>query len=486
MDRQALEAFSDLKRLLDRKKEICRLEFYQPYTYQKEFHNAKGFQTDRPAVQRMLMAANQVGKTYSAAMETAYHLTGKYPDWWKGTRFLGPTLGVAGGKTNETITAIGQKELFGEPSDPAKLGTGTIPLIDIGKRTAKPGVPNAFDAVLVKHISGKWSKIMFRAYEQGKEKHMGIKINFGWLDEEPPEEIWSQYLRATISTNGVLYMTFTPEEGRTAVVNSFMDALKPGQALTRAEWKDARHLIKDGELTETAKQLWEAFPAHEREMRSKGVPMMGTGLIFPFTEDQLAVEPFQIPRHWPQITGIDFGFDHPFGAARLAWDRDNDIVYVTADYSEARAIPAIHAAAIRPWGYWIPVAWPHDGLNTEKSTGDELREPYVNEGLLMLPQRATNPPDHAQGQEEGEGGNSVEAAILAMYERMDTGRWKVFRTCRHWFSEQMIYHRKDGKIVKLRDDVLSASRYAHMMLRHARTETVRRRVREEVAGVTNW
>jgi hypothetical protein len=105
----------------------------------------------------------------------------------------------------------------------------------------------------------------------------------------------------------------------------------------------------------------------------------------------------------------------------------------------------------------------------------------------MLPANATNPPDAAQGQQEGEGGNSVEAALLAMYERMETGRFKVFKTVPHWFQEQRTYHRdSDGKIVKVRDDVLSASRYAHMMLRHARTAVVRVRRQSEIVGATNW
>jgi phage terminase large subunit-like protein len=321
---------------------------------------------------------------------------------------------------------------------------------------------------------------------------MGIKINGGWLDEEPPTDIWSQYLRSTISTNGILYMTFTPEEGITEVVNGFMNDLKSGQALINATWHDAPHLMADGKLTDRAQQLWSAFPDHEREMRSKGVPFMGSGLVFPFTEEQLVVDPFPIPRHWPQIMGIDFGYDHPFGAARLAVDRDSDIVYVVSDYSESGKLPPIHVAAIKPWGAWIPVAWPHDGLNTEKTTGDELRQPYADLGLLMLPERATNPPDYAQGQAEGEGGNSVEAAILSMHERMETGRWKVFRTCRNWLGEQRMYHRKINQrgmseIVKIKDDVISASRAAHMMLRHARTETVRRAAkREYVVGATNW
>ncbi len=476
--------YAELLMLLDRRRETHKLEHYEPYEFQRKWHNARGFKTEKPAAQKLLMAANGTGKTWCGAMEVAIHVTGKYPDWWKGKRFTGPTVWMIGGKTNELTRDVNQKLLFGDPSNPAALGTGSIPIDCIGKRTMKPGVPNAFDTVLVKHATGRWSKLMFRAYEQGPAKHMGIRVNGGWLDEEPPVEIWSQYLRATISMDAVLNMTFTPENGMTEVVTQFMESLAEGQALVGAAWEDAKHLVDDkGEWTSEAKQLWAGFQPHEREMRSKGIPMMGSGLVFPFNEDAFVIDPIEIPKYWPRIIGIDFGSDHPFGAAELAWDRDADTVYVTKDYRESRAIPAIHAAAVKPWGNW-PVAWPHDGLNTEKGTGRQLRSFYIDEGLLMLPEKATNPPQ--SGQEEGEGGNSREAAILSMYERFETGRIKVFRTCKNFLEERRTYHRKDGKIVDIRDDAISAVRYAHMMLRHARTETVRRRKVAFARGASNW
>jgi len=59
--------------------------------------------------------------------------------------------------------------------------------------------------------------------------------------------------------------------------------------------------------------------------------------------------------------------------------------------------------------------------------------------------------------------------VLDMLERMNDGRWKVFEgVCPLWLEEFRLYHREDGKIVKEFDDLISASRYAMMMLRHAR------------------
>jgi hypothetical protein len=209
-------------------------------------------------------------------------------------------------------------------------------------------------------------------------------------------------------------------------------------------------------------QIVASYPAHEREARAKGIPTMGSGRVFPIAEELISVEPCEIPKHWQQIVGIDFGWDHPTAAARLALDRDADCVYVTACYRRSEAVPVIHAAAIRAWGDWIPVAWPHDGLQHDKGSGQQLAEQYKGHGLKMLPDMAT----HA------EGGNGVEAGLMEMLERMETGRLKVFAGLNEWFEEFRLYHRKDGKIVKERDDLMSATRYAVMMLREAKINKV--------------
>lgn len=470
---------------LEFEKRTNRLATYNPYPYQLAFHNAKGFETNEPAKQRFLMAGNGTGKTFSAAAETAIHATGVYPEWWEGTRFNHPVQVIVGAKTNDAAVKVVQKELFGEIMDKTELGTGAVPLEHINTTfKMKPGVPGAISDVLIKHVpTGRWSKISIMSYDQKPKAFMGTRFDVGWLDEEPPVEIWSQFIRGTLSRkHAILYITATPEEGMTQVVLNFTNDLKPGQALLTATWDDAPHLS-----AEEKEQRLAAFPPHEREMRSKGVPMMGTGLIFPFAEEDLVVVPFDIPVHWPQIDGIDFGWNHPFAAVKLAWDRDTDTVYLTAEYRVKGNIPTQHADAIKKWGDWIPVAWPHDGLNTEKGTGSQLVQEYSDAGLNMLQKKATNAPDAMQGEKEGEGGNSREKALLDMYNRMENGKFKVFSTCRLFLEEVRMFHRDEkGKIVDLMDDLISATRYAHMMLRHAHTKVVRQRKQNIVRGHTNW
>jgi len=214
---------------------------------------------------------------------------------------------------------------------------------------------------------------------------------------------------------------------------------------------------------------------HEREARAKGVPVLGSGRVFAVAEERIGCEPFVIPAHWPQIIGLDFGWDHPFGAVSCAWDRDADVFYVCKEYRERETTPLIHAAAIKPWGEWIPCAWPHDGLQHDKGSGEELARQYAAHGLAMLPERATF----------ADGGSGVEAGVLEMLERMHTGRWKVFSTCGAWFGEFRLYHREEGRIVKANDDLISASRYALMMRRFAAVRPAKRSWREP-RGEGGW
>jgi len=217
-----------------------------------------------------------------------------------------------------------------------------------------------------------------------------------------------------------------------------------------------------------------SYPAHEREARVKGVPSMGSGRVFPVAEEEISCDPFSIPEEWTQIVGLDFGWDHPTAATKLAHDRDNDIVYVTGEYAKREATPIIHAAAIKPWGSWIPVAWPHDGLQHDKQSGKSLMQSYVDQELNMLPERATFQ----------DGTHGVETGIMEMLDRMQTGRWKVFSTCQLWFKEFRIYHRVDGIIQAIRDDVLCSSRYGYMMRRFAETKPQPKQRKRK--GETSW
>jgi phage terminase large subunit-like protein len=447
---------------IERRQRTNRLRFYTPYTKQIEFHDA-----GTKFSERLFMAGNQLGKTVAGGAEWAMHLTGRYPKWWEGATFAKPVTLWAGSVTGESTRDNPQRILVGPPAKEEEWGTGFIPGDCIVDRTRAMGVPNLLDSVVVRwggggDVQASESVLSLKAYEKGREKWQGPTVDGVWFDEEPPEDIYSEGLTRT--NNGqrgqFAIQTFTPLLGMSTVVMRFMmpDINDPGakaRNVTTMTIDDAEHYSEEQKA-----KIIASYPVHEREARAKGIPTLGSGRIFPVTEESIVVDPFTIPKHWAQIGGLDFGWDHPAAAARLAWDRDSDVIYVTGEYRESQNTPVIHAAAVKPWGDWLPWAWPHDGLQHDKGSGEQLAEQYRAQGLNMLTEKATF----------DDGSNGVEAGLMDMLDRMKTGRWKVFRTCPKWFEEFRMYHRKDGKVVKLKDDLISASRYALMMKRFAETQ----------------
>ena len=432
-----------------------KLAHYEPYLKQASFHT-----TGAQHRERLLIAANQSGKSLAGGMECAMHATGRYPDWWEGKRFDRPTIGWGAGTTNETTRDTVQRILVGRPGQP---GTGAIPRDAILELVPARGTPDLLDSIKIRHASGGMSVIGLKSYQRGRESFQGETLDYLWFDEEPPADIYTEGLTRTNVTQGPVWVTFTPLLGMSETVRRFLLESSPDRSVTTMTIDDVGHFSAE----EKAKII-ASYPAHEREARTKGVPVLGSGRIFPIAEETIAIEQIDIPRHWVRIGGMDFGWDHPFAAVELCWDRDADVVYVTKCHRVREATPVLHAAALRPWD--LQWAWPRDGnRETLEGAGIALAEQYRRQGLDMLR-------EHAQfASVDGRAGSvSVEAGLMEMLDRMQTGRWKVFEQHHDWFDEFRLYHRKDGKVVKDYDDLLCASRYALMMLRYARTTQAKR------------
>lgn len=434
-----------------------QLHQYEPYPKQLEFHAAGA---KAGIKERLLIAGNQLGKTLSASREAAMHATGIYPDWWPGAVFLKPTIGWAASNTSQGTRDSVQRMLLGQPSD---WGTGAIPkksIIDIKKATH--GVADSVEIITVRHQpTGGTSRITLKTYDQGRLRWQGDTINWLWCDEEPELEIYSEGVTRTNATGGIVFITFTPLLGVSDVVRRFLIERLVGTHVTTMTIDDALHYTPEERARVVA-----AYPLHERDARSKGIPILGEGRIFPIEEVMVAEAPLQIPAHWPRIAAIDFGYNHPTAIVWVAWDRDTDTMHVYDCYRRKEATPATHSIALRSRGIWIPVAWPHDGLQHDKGGSClTLAQQYRDMGCNMLLAHATHPP--AKGQKEGEGGYGLEAGIEKMFDRMQAGQLKVARHLTDWWEEFRMYHRKDGQVVKEGDDLMSATRIAMMMLRKA-------------------
>lgn len=437
-----------------------RLDFYQPYAKQQAFHDAGSIYRER-----LLMAGNQVGKSYCGAAETACHLTGEYPADWLGRKWTRPIKAWAAGESSLVTRDIQQRLLCGEPGVEALIGAGMIPReAFLEKPSLARGVTDAFDTVQIKHLAPDGASVdgtsilRFKSYEQGRTKLQGETIDFFWCDEEPPEEEYSEILTRITATDGCGIITFTPLKGRSKVVTRFLDEPSDTRHVVIMTIDDAEHIP-----AEKRQAIIDAYPQYQRDARARGIPMMGEGLVYQAPEEMIreaAIE--HVPAHWSKLWSIDFGIAHPFAAALVAWDKDADVLHVLHTIrmsGEGSTItPMHHAAAIKAVAGNIPVTWPHDGNNREKGTGETLAAVYKRQGLLMTPTNATWP----------DGGVSVEAGILEITEREGTGRFKVAAHLTDYFDERRLYHRKNGLIVAVTNDVLDATRYGVMGKRFGR------------------
>ena len=426
-----------------------KLAAYVPYLKQAQFHTAGA--THR---ERLLIAGNQVGKSLASTMELAAHATGLYPSWWQGFRFDRAIRAWACGETAEVVRETIQLLLLGEPG---QYGTGCLPKATIIEIIPARGIADLADMIRVQHVSGDVSTISLKAYSQGRERFQGATIDYCMLDEEPDADIFSEALTRTNVTSGPVVLTFTPLKGISTVVKRFLLEHSPDRIVITMTLDDALHYDEAQK-----KQIIASYPEHERATRTKGVPAMGSGRVFTVDEEKILVDPFEFPRHWLRLGGMDFGWTHYAAFVEMWWDRDRDILYLARTLRLREKTPIQHVDQIRDWK--LRWAWPHDGRQqTLAGAGEPLMLQYANAGIDMLH-------EHAQFADKS---TSVEAGVLEMADRMRGDRWKVFKGRNDgWLEEFRMYHRKDGLLIKEGDDAISASRYAMMMREHGQTGNV--------------
>lgn len=418
-----------------------------------------------------LCAANQIGKTYTGTTIDAFHLLGEYPDDWEGHKFnFAPMVWCLGYSIEKTRDLL-QSALFGKFTAGEGFEGGLVPKDRIKGWESAMGTPNAMRTVTVAHKNGGTAVVQFWSYSQGQHAIMGDVVDWVHIDEEPKDQkIRPQVLTRTINGDkgkgGRIIYTFTPENGRTDLVIKFMDDPSPDQYFMQKGWDHAPHMTP-----EKRERLLAQYPEHQRAMRSEGEPMLGHGRLYDVGDEFVLCDPFEIPDHWMVINGMDFGWDHPQAHAKLAIDLDNDVIYVTNSWKASKVSANDAWGAVKGWNQNIPVAWPADGLMHEKGRDvtAQQKDHYISAGFKMLPTHATWPqiPDGKGGMKGG--GVSVENGIYEILDRLRTGRLKIFKGQMDLMDEFRQYHRDErGNIVKVRDDILDAIRYAYMMRRSAK------------------
>lgn len=209
------------------------------------------------------------------------------------------------------------------------------------------------------------------------------------------------------------------------------------RALITAGWDDVPHL--DGD---TKSQLLAETPPWLRDARSKGIPSLGAGAIYPIQESNIKVDPFPIPDHWPRAFSLDVGWNWT-ACLWGAWDLETLTLYIYAEYLAGEELPAVHADAIKSRGKWIHGVIDPAANGRAQKDGEQMKANYEKAGLTL--QNADN---------------SVEAGLHNCWMDLSVGRIKVFSTLQSFFKEYRLYRRDEkGKIVKKNDHLMDDMRY---------------------------
>jgi hypothetical protein len=211
--------------------------------------------------------------------------------------------------------------------------------------------------------------------------------------------------------------------------------------LLGADWNDAPHISE-----EAMTSLLASIPDYQKDARSKGIPQLGAGAIYPIGESQIRVQDFPIPEHWVRGYGMDVGGGaKPTAAVFGALDRDTGVLYITSNYKHVGNEPSLHAAALkhRMNGWNWPGVGDAAALILTEHDAEQLVSVYRRLGLdLNLPDK------------------SVETGIKEVWDLMVLGRLKIFASCIEWWAEFRMYQRdKHGRIVKSNDHLLDSTRY---------------------------
>jgi hypothetical protein len=109
-----------------------------------------------------------------------------------------------------------------------------------------------------------------------------------------------------------------------------------------------------------------------------------------------------------------------------------------------RAEPLIHSQAWVARGLWIPVRIDPAAKGRSQVDGTQLIELYRGYKLPLEPAI-----------------NAVETGILDVFNKLSTGKLKVFKTCRNFFAEYRLYQRDEkGHVKKTKDHLMDCMRYS--------------------------
>lgn len=423
-----------------------------PFSRDKYHKHVEFFAAGKKHRFRVLGGGNGSGKSFTGAAELTYHMTGEYPDWWPGHRFKKAIKVWVVCESGSLWRDSMQQALLGSVGE--EQGTGLIRKELLYDTKSMPGVPGAIGQIQTKHKSGGISSVTVKTFEMGRNQFQAATLDLLIFDEEPPEDIYAECIMRTRGVKGVkepgkVMMMFTPLKGLSEVVLRFLPngRFPPGgvhpehseRFAIAVSWEDAPHLSEEDKATMMAE-----MPPNERDARTKGIPALGSGRIYPISEDDIVVKPFPIPDYFPRAYGLDFGWD-PTAVIWIAQDPVTQIKYIYAEYKRGKITDAQHAFAVQQRGAWMSGAADPSG-GGRRDDGKMRIDYYRSLGLDLHP-----------------GYNSLITGIGQVYNELESGTLKIFSNLEKVLDEIRVYRydsKDTNKPARGQDDhLLDALRY---------------------------
>lgn len=414
-----------------------------------------------------LFGGNRSCKTLTLAYIVAALTQAKYPDWWDGRRFERPVRTWVSGQTSELVQQALMLYLFGQDGYSGLIDPNNIVHIFWNQQ-----VKGYINRALVRHTHGI-SEITFKTYDQGWQRFQSATLDLVVMDEEPPARIFSECVTRTATTGGLVLLGFTGLQGLTPLVAHLAPELTPESAdkdlddlqkvsyHTFIGWDDVPASVLSREQRDVMKAM---YAPHEIQARTKGIPSIGSGMVYPIAEEELRVDPFEIPEHWPRAFALDPGYRSKTAGLWAAWDQDSDILYFYSEHYKGLETAATHVDAFRRRGNWIPCIIDPAGANIED--GKRVRQVYRE---LFDAINKDWPMHDAE--------KSISAGLMEVWSRMTSGRLKIFGTLPNWFGEFRVYQRgEDGKILPTPDHLMDCTRYLCRGVKHFRLKPQKREV----------
>ena len=393
-----------------------------------------------------LFGGNRTGKSFAPCYAIACWISGEYPEWWTGRRFQKPLRVWVVGETGTLVRNNLQRYLIGNKGSEG-IGSlfGADEIVHVSWQSKPEGL--AERAI----IRGKYgdSIIEFKSYDMERRRFASDVADVILLDEEAPAGIFSECLTRTGTTRGLVINAFTALRGVTPLVAMLLPQFAGAEefdmkAVSRWHefigWDD----IPEAQLPADERRKMEAsYLPSERLARIKGIPSLGSGLVWPVSEDDIIVPAFRVPSSWPQLITLDPGWHHGTGAMRWALDQDQGAIYGIADYWKRHETVAMHADVINAWGAWQNIAIDYaSGMNIDDGEGVKAKYRAKLKGTVI----------NARKQRVLESHQDV-------YDMMATGRFFIFDTCRYWLAQFRQYVRNEKGKIQMPNDPNDAKRH---------------------------